>query len=327
MILILTHEDDEHAEAVCSALTRSKRAFYVFRTADFPQKLKVTIPYNFAADDAYIDDGGQRVHIGDIHAVWYRRPLPPIPREDLTPQDAKFVMMESAHLIQSLYRLLDNAFWVNPHLNVIAANSKPYQLRIAKELGFRIPRTLMTNDPSEIMRFYDACDGNLIYKCFISHGRFVDGQPKAVFTTALSKQVVEDNLERVCLAPCTFQERIPKAVELRVSVMGDVMFTAQLASQEQEHTMVDWRIPSPEYGVSDLPHSLVSLDPRVEDQIRSLMKRLGFVYGALDLIVTPDGETVFLEINPNGQWFRIEELTGAPMAETFATLLATGSSR
>ena len=45
----------------------------------------------------------------------------------------------------------------------------------------------------------------------------------------------------------------------------------------------------------------------------ALVRRLGLRYGAIDLILTPEGDYVFLEINPNGQWQWIEEPTGLPI--------------
>jgi D-alanine-D-alanine ligase-like ATP-grasp enzyme len=44
-------------------------------------------------------------------------------------------------------------------------------------------------------------------------------------------------------------------------------------------------------------------------------------FAALDFIVTPDGEYVFLEANPNGQWAWIEHETGLPIAAAIADAL------
>jgi len=51
------------------------------------------------------------------------------------------------------------------------------------------------------------------------------------------------------------------------------------------------------------------------------MDSLGLVFGALDFVVTPDGQWIFLEINPNGQWFWIERQTGMPISTALAELL------
>jgi glutathione synthase/RimK-type ligase-like ATP-grasp enzyme len=52
-----------------------------------------------------------------------------------------------------------------------------------------------------------------------------------------------------------------------------------------------------------------------------LMNRLGLVYGAIDLRLTPEGRYVFLEINPAGQFLYIEHATGQPIAATLAQTL------
>jgi hypothetical protein len=41
------------------------------------------------------------------------------------------------------------------------------------------------------------------------------------------------------------------------------------------------------------------------------------------MIVTPDGEYVFLELNPNGQWLWLEHELGLPLVATMADLLMT----
>ena len=38
------------------------------------------------------------------------------------------------------------------------------------------------------------------------------------------------------------------------------------------------------------------------------MQSLRLTFGAIDLIETPSGEYVFLEVNPNGQWLWIDDL-------------------
>ena len=52
-----------------------------------------------------------------------------------------------------------------------------------------------------------------------------------------------------------------------------------------------------------------------------MVRDAGLLYGAFDLIVTPEGEHVFLELNPNGQYLWIELITGASLSEAMADLL------
>ena len=56
-----------------------------------------------------------------------------------------------------------------------------------------------------------------------------------------------------------------------------------------------------------------------------LTKYYGLEFGAIDLVLTPEGNYVFLEINPNGQWAWIEVLTRLPISDAIANLLANPS--
>jgi glutathione synthase/RimK-type ligase-like ATP-grasp enzyme len=63
------------------------------------------------------------------------------------------------------------------------------------------------------------------------------------------------------------------------------------------------------------------LPAEVERRCVELTRRLGLVYGAIDLIVTPAGEYVFLEINPTGEYGWIEDATGLPISDAICDLL------
>ena len=118
-----------------------------------------------------------------------------------------------------------------------------------------------------------------------------------------------------------------KKVELRVTVFGHRVYTAEIDSQSQEFSKIDWRRTPQEgrncYAVPQRPYSLPD---QIEKKILLLLQRLGLAFGRLDFIVTPQNELVFLEINPNGQWFWIEEATGMPLLNTFTEMLIQGRS-
>jgi hypothetical protein len=56
------------------------------------------------------------------------------------------------------------------------------------------------------------------------------------------------------------------------------------------------------------------------------MAGLGLRYAALDFVITPAREWVFLELNPAGQYGWIEDQTGAPLTEHLADLLTGAPS-
>ena len=92
--------------------------------------------------------------------------------------------------------------------------------------------------------------------------------------------------------------------------MGEQVFATAIWSQDNEETETDWRKGSR----PDLRHEKIVLELRVQRQCVKLVQRLGLRYGAIDLVCDRSGKLWFLEINPNGQWAWIENLTGYPIA-------------
>ena len=54
----------------------------------------------------------------------------------------------------------------------------------------------------------------------------------------------------------------------------------------------------------------------------AFLRRMGLSFGCFDFIVTPSGEYVFLECNPNGQWLWVELETGLPISQAIAEFLS-----
>jgi hypothetical protein len=121
----------------------------------------------------------------------------------------------------------------------------------------------------------------------------------------------------------TFQEKVEKVVELRITIVGFDVYPAAIDSNRVASGAVDWRRAIPELGehwtAYELPAGVVTA-------LIALLDRLEMNYGAVDMIVTPDGRHVFLEVNPIGQFYWIEHTVGHPISTSIAGLL-TGRSR
>jgi hypothetical protein len=84
--------------------------------------------------------------------------------------------------------------------------------------------------------------------------------------------------------------------------------------------VVDWRDP----GIA-VSYSEGKIDADTDARCKEMLKRLGLVYGAFDFIRTPQGELVFLEVNPTGEWAWLEERLGFPMRDAFVDHFFGGS--
>jgi hypothetical protein len=281
MILILTRaEDYHHSNAVIEVLKRKGAAYVRFETARFPREARLTLSYSGRSTERTLVLDEQRVDLDLVTTVWNRRPLPPLPSLSLTAEDRDFVRDESRHFIRGVWHLLADRFWVNAYLADRAAHAKPFQLRVAQEVGLTIPRTLLTNSPSDARAFFEECGGAIVYKTFTGYVRDAGHTGYGIYTNRVSREELLGRLDGVAQAPCQFQEYLEKRLDLRVTVIGRNCFACEIHSQATEHTADDWRRCGPEWD--RLQHTRTTLPASVEQQIFRLMDRLGLVFGCLD---------------------------------------------
>ena len=121
-------------------------------------------------------------------------------------------------------------------------------------------------------------------------------------------------MDQVRFAPVTFQEFVPADLDLRVIVVEDDVFAASIRSEAEYQT--DYRA-----GIGSAEFAPYALPDQVASALVELHKRLGLVYGASDFRVTPDGEHVFLEVNPAGEYLFASDRTGQPVPQAIAACL------
>jgi glutathione synthase/RimK-type ligase-like ATP-grasp enzyme len=310
VVLVLTNRGDYTADWLILELQRRNADVVRFNTEDWPTRVRME----------WEDDGGAQLALADqvlatqdVHSVWYRRPVGPVLQEGLDDDRARWATAEAAEALHGLWRTLD-AKWVNPPLANSAASSKPEQIRRARRLGFRVPQTLITNDPEAARAF--AAGGPTICKPLSQGLLRIDDQPQVFFTRHLSGNDV-DALDELGPEPYLFQRLIEKRFDVRVVVIGTEAFAARIDSQGNPGTRVDWR----RADATMLPHARFELPEEVSQLCVSLVEDYGLLFGAIDLAVDQEGRHVFFEVNPAGQWAWIEQLTGQPLRSRLASLL------
>ena len=299
--LIPTYPSDVHAVEVALVLEERGHEAVLWHGSDFPTLQSASVDFRGGEMDweiAGLDLDGVRP---PFEGVWYRRPTPPVLPSTLHPADRDVARRECDDFVAGLYLLAaPDAFWVNPP-PIRRAELKPVQLREAARAGLIIPRTLMSNDPERIRRFLAEHRGRTIYKPFYP-AQWDRGDQLALLMTSEVRPEDLPSDGTLRLTPGIFQEKIEKDHELRVTILGEHVVTARLLSQESERTRLDWRA-----GAVQLRVEPGRLPDEVERACFQLMRSLGIVFGCFDFIVTPEGEHVFLEVNPAGQFLWVEE--------------------
>ncbi len=193
--------------------------------------------------------------------------------------------------------------WVSTPEATRRAENKLVQLRAAQAAGFVVPRTLISQDPLTIRAFCAALPSPAVIKT-------VHGTPRSQL---FSLRVTDDHLsddDALRMCPTIFQEYVPGHRHLRVLCCGRRSYAVQIETER-----LDWRLDL------DTPMSPVRLEAAVERQLGDVLERLGLRMGVADLKITPAGDPVWLELNPQGQFLFLEGLTGLDLTGAFSDFL------
>ena len=306
MILIVSYPDNAHVDEVTKHLTRDT---IIVDTASFPVSLGLSAAMNGEREDLQFSlPSGRRIRLCSIGAVWYRRISPYGFHEELRDPTARlFAWSEANEALLGVWYSL-GAWWMNPPLADEVSQRKIRQLQVARQVGLTIPDTVVTNEPDVAQMFVQQHGiGRVVRKAF----RNIAEAPRA---THLLRAEDLSLLDSVCYTPVIFQEYVPAAMDLRVTVVEDEVFAASVTSDKQY--AADYRpgLASATVVPYDLPVDVLG-------KLHALMTAFGLNYGAIDLRLTPDGDYVFLEINPAGEYLFISGRTGQPISKAIAAAL------
>jgi len=319
MILIITNTQDLTSDFVVREISRRNLSFARLNTDEFPS-------LGFGFTSFGLNESPQRIirwknrkkilDFKQVTSILYRRPVSPIPEVTIqNPIIRKFCIDESYDFLRGLW-LSNKCHWMSYPEAIRKAEHKVYQLEVAQNMPFIIPKTIITNDPFEVRNFFYKCKNGMIikplYLGFINNPK----NPQNIFTSIVTENDLED-VESVSFAPSIFQERVLKQYDIRVTVVGERVFTAKIETNDLPANIPDWRFAATE----KLHHEKYILPNEIEDICIELVKRLELDFGAIDLAFDNEGNYVFFEINPNGQWAWLESLLGFPISEAIVNRL------
>lgn len=311
-VLLFTNKEDITTDFVVQELQQRKMDFYRFNTEELSKTVQIDLDIEKERYLLIDKQDNKEYNLLDFTHIYYRRPeLPSYNDSDLTDGEKTFFQIEIYYTLEGVYRLLADKHWFNNVYSIRNAENKIYQLLLAKKVGLVIPETLISNRYDSVKRFLE--EGNHIVKP-VHNARILDGEnSKIVYTSEIKQEVVKEEVEKNINY---LQNKIEKRCDIRATFVGRKCFAVSIDSQELEETSVDWR-----KGEHVLHHTPIELPRDLQDKCIRLMERLELNYGAIDFILDKEGNYVFLEINPNGQWAWVEHLTGLPISKEIVNSL------
>jgi MvdC family ATP-grasp ribosomal peptide maturase len=246
-----------------------------------------------------------------------RRIWEPELSQELAPKYREACIRESLATLDGFWDSLKEARWVDNLERINTAHNKLRQLRVASEVGFVIPQTLVTNKAESAREFFHQVNGKMVSKLLTALSRSMEANSSFFLYTSTVKEEDLQDAESLRYCPMVFQEQIPKQQELRVVYVNGHVFVGALEASIYAAAKVDWRKPGVEVGAwqhHQLPDEVIH-------RLQAFMGKFGLLFGALDFILTPSGEYVFLEVNPVGEWGMLERDLDLPIASAIADAL------
>jgi hypothetical protein len=265
---------------------------------------------------------GRGIGPDDIAAGWYWKVA------NFRIQDAEDNVSKQLSLVNemtqcngSIWSLYPDDVWLSSPRAVQAAERKLGQLLVAHQVGFQIPHTHLGSRWEDIETAFATDGQDIAVKMF--RGVIADqNEIKAMYTTHLTPGLLHELRHSTIAFPGIYQPFLSKSREWRITLVGTEAFAGAIYTDDSAKD--DWRRMQTTAAVA------LRRDPlpdEVAELCRAYMRRTGLGIGSFDLVETTDGEVVFLECNPQGQFGFLEETLDLPIFDAIVDRLIEIATR
>lgn len=316
--MIITHtKDNVSVDKVIQFINDAGGEAIRFNVDQYPLNYRLSSTFDGQGWRIRLENDEESHDLNDLTACWYRRSfnLGSGLKELMEKEYLGPTMLE---VKRTLFGMLEGlpCFHIERYSAYRRLDSKEEQLRIAVNHGIDIPATCITNSPEEAKEFINRHE-HVVTKMQSSFAIYRGEHEHVVFTNEVTPEHLHD-LEGLALCPMTFQEKLDKKLELRVTIVGKKIFAFSIDSQRVANAQIDWR----KEGVAMIDDwQPYQLPKTLEAKLLAFMADYKLNYGAIDLILTPDDKYYFLEVNAAGEYFWLDKLCNNDISKQIAEVL------
>ncbi|MEK6783557.1 MAG: grasp-with-spasm system ATP-grasp peptide maturase [Bacteroidota bacterium] len=242
----------------------------------------------------------------NINVIWYRRwsnkdffksAYLPESSDQLEHQMANHLHREFLSVSMAWFSMFEDKIWLNQPSSLTRSRNKIEILRKAKNVGLKIPNTLITNKKKILINFLKR-NGRIITKCSSDIAAFnYKNLGYTHYTVEIEENEIDDMPNK--FFPSLFQNFIDKQYEIRTFYLSGDFYSMAIFSQENIGTKLDFRRYALENPNKEVPYNLPI---GIKDKLHKLMLSIDLNCGSIDLIRCKNGDYFFLEVNPLGQF-------------------------
>lgn len=315
-VLLVTSRQDLTADLLVTRLQKRGINYLRLNCEDFPTRFGLS--WTPKDGGRMASTNREEICLSNIKSAWFRRTPPPLlPIEIQSEGIRHFVASEVGSFLEGLWNTT-TSFWVNRPSKVRCGENKLIQLQIARSLNLAIPETLVTNDPVLVRKFASGRKSVIAKSLAVGVLEHAGSRWSICSQDLLEDELLDDH--SIQAAPIIIQERVKKLAEVRVTIVGGRLFSTKIILEGGGNDVPDWH----EVNDSLVKYERHKIPPALSAICLQMVRTLGLVYSALDFILTPTGEYVFLEINPSGQWGWIEQETEYSITDELVNVLVRG---
>lgn len=296
MILVITSSIDETASFIINKFS-DRADFFRIDVDLFDQFI-----FSVEAGNWKITNSYGTITMNQVHSIYYRKPILP-DLHSFHPQYHTMIQRDIISVVNGIVDSFNGIVLTKPSV-LRKTENKVYQLICAQKYGFHMPHSYIGNS-NQICMSYSS--GDSIIKP-ITTGKIYGSNGFEIYQTSMFQKFQND----VSLTPVYLQAYIPKAYEVRATIINQMVYPVRIDTQNK----IDWRA-----DYSNHHYSLVSMPSETVEQCFQMMRDFELSFGAFDFIVTPDNHWVFLEVNPNGQWLWLEQSLNLDISDSIIRFL------
>ncbi len=292
-ILIITDDADDSSNLVINWLLYFKADFIRLNgKVDF-EVISITIENSRIK--LLLKSQSTIINLDEISVFWYRRGNISMLTDEMDNPFVNYCKIENNALLEFIITKLDEKQMVNGYSHTDI--NKCQQLELAIKTNLKIPNTLITTSKKNLTSFLDT-NKTIITKSI--HAQIpieIAGISNFLYTSDFNTTDVSNCSDY--FFPTKFQTKIEKLFELRIFYLDRKFYAMAIFSQTNSRTKTDFR----NYDRKDPNRNIpFKLPKQIKSKLTTIMKKLKLASGSIDMIVDKDGEYIFLEVNPIGQF-------------------------
>ena len=303
MILIIGSEEEFHSKHIYKTLKKDGEDVEYWDTRKYPIVNKINWNPCDGINVGNLIVNDRKIYFKDIKSVYWRWQyaidICKVLNMKADNYTSYIMNYEITATTDSLYSALQ-CNWVNSLEAIKMHRTKAFQLYTLAQNGFRVPKTLISNDAEEIVKFAEKNNYDLIYKPV--QGGF--------HTKVLTKDdLTAERLKSFKTGAVQFQEKLD-GTDIRVYVIGDKVFAAEIRAKT-----IDFR------SDNDAKIVPIEIPKQIENQCLNILDLFKLKFTGIDIKTKSNGEYVFIEANPSPMFYGFEKQTGYNITEVLCELL------